>query len=400
MSDHQCYLCGAQNDPSASFCSRCNGQLLSLGNEPEPEAAPEPEVPEVEEKKGPDNFSRLRQLRRKSTLDDSRLSDALGLSDPLESQEDVLSDGRPEAKVTAVPKAKAATDIPIIGTLPGSSSRSLRTEAPERRVYVLFGLLVLATAWLAWTTIGPSSSSQPENLAFATTTTTTTFPTTTTTEAPIRQWTQLEIDSQFGDSMVIVQLVSCAGETITMAQTSGINIDENTTLIDIGPLPNARAARIFTPLGSHRPAVITTKSSGATVAVSPVRGTDHVRLIEQPAGDSRFQLSFDPAVNELDIETVAPGAQLSGSTTQVLVSNQGETIEARIADRTFDLQDIQGSLDTVVRVEGASVSTTDACTWPDALAFASGDGAATAVTTTEQEELTDDESDDAQETAQ
>ena len=86
MSDHQCYLCGAQNDPSASFCSRCNGQLLSLGNEPEPEAAPEPEVPEVEEKKGPDNFSRLRQLRRKSTLDDSRLSDALGLSDPLGSQ--------------------------------------------------------------------------------------------------------------------------------------------------------------------------------------------------------------------------------------------------------------------------------------------------------------------------
>ena len=105
-------------------------------------------------------------------------------------------------------------------------------------------------------------------------------------------------------------------------------------------------------------------------------------------------------MNELDIETVAPGAQLSGSTTQVLVSNQGETIEARIADRTFDLQDIQGSLDTVVRVEGASVSTTDACTWPDALAFASGDGAATAETTTEQEELTDDESDDAQETAQ
>ena len=46
------------------------------------------------------------------------------------------------------------------------------------------------------------------------------------------------------------------------------------------------------------------------------------------------------------------------------------------------------------------MSTTDECTWPDALAFASGDGAATAVTTTEQEELTDDESDDAQETAQ
>lgn len=393
MSDHQCYLCGAQNDPSASFCSRCNGQLLSLGNEPEPEAAPEPEVPEVEEKKGPDNFSRLRQLRRKSTLDDSRLSDALGL------QDEGLNDGLPEAKVSAIPKAKASTDIPIIGTLPGSSSRSLRTEAPERRVYVLFGLLVLATAWLAWITIGPSSSSQPENLAFASTTSTT-FPTTTTTEAPIREWTEVEVESQFGDAMVIVQLVSCAGGTITRAQTSGINIDEHTTLIDIGPLPNARAARIFTPLGSHRQAVITTKSSGATVAVSPVRGNDHLRLIEQPAGDSRFELNFDPIVNQLEIETVAPGAQLSGPATQVLVTNQGETIEARIADRTFDLQDIQGSLDTVVRVEGASVSTTDACTWPDALAFASGDGAATAVTTTEQEELTDDESDDAQETAQ
>ena len=108
MSDHECYLCGAKNDPAASFCSRCSGQLLKLGSDPEPqpEVVAEPELPVVEKKKS-EKTSRLSQLRRKSTLDDSRLSDALGLGG------EAPTPGIPEAQVTAVPKAKTATDIPI-----------------------------------------------------------------------------------------------------------------------------------------------------------------------------------------------------------------------------------------------------------------------------------------------
>ncbi len=394
MSNHECYLCGAQNDPSASFCSRCNGQLLSLGNEPEPveAVAPEPEVPEVKEKKGNDKSSRLRQLRRKSTLDDSRLSDALGI------QSDDVGDGFPESKVSAVPKAKTASDIPIIGTLPGASSRELREDAPGRRVFVLLGLLMLATAWLGWTTLA-SSSPQPQEQA-SETTTSTTFPTTTTTEAPIREWNQSEVDSQFGDAMVIVQLISCVGEEPTIVETSGINIDSNTTLIDSSPLPSARSARIFTPLGSNRPAVIATRSTGATIAVSPVRGNDHLRLGDQPAGDTRFALDFDPAVNQVSIQNVAPSSQLAGPGTQLLVTNQGEAVEARIANRTFDFDDLVGSVDTVVGVEGTEASPNNPCTWPGALAFASNDAGPPTEAPAQEEGTTAEESADAQETDQ
>lgn len=394
MSDHECYLCGAKNDPAASFCSRCSGQLLKLGSDPEPqpEVVAEPELPVVEKKKS-EKTSRLSQLRRKSTLDDSRLSDALGLGG------EAPTPGIPEAQVTAVPKAKTATDIPIIGTMPGSS-RGLRKEDPSRRVFVLLGLLVLAVGWLAWTTFGSASAPEPDNLAFEETTTTTLLPTTTTTEAPIREWSQGDVDALFGDTMVIVQLIACVGEEPTTVQTSGINIDTNTTLIDTAPLPSARSARIFTPLGASREAIITTKSNGATVAVSPRRGSDSLRLGGEPVGENRFLLEFDQATNELTIDTVTSGEQLSGNGTQLLVSNQGEAVEARIAGRTFDHEQLADSVDTLVSVEGAEVSPDDPCTWPSGLAFASGATTEAPAEPATEQEATDEESADAQEIAQ
>jgi len=139
MPDHSsdCYLCGAQNSANASFCVRCNGQLLRLPTvDAEPEAPGPSESDEesevakaAEPSAGSDQFRRLRQLRRKSTLDDSRLSDALGLNDS-ESPDMVL----PPTTVNAVPKASQAKDIPIIGTIAGAvPQKTLRSE-PSRRV--------------------------------------------------------------------------------------------------------------------------------------------------------------------------------------------------------------------------------------------------------------------------
>ena len=135
---NDCYLCGAKNDAGASFCGRCNGQLLQLGEAP---ADPEPEVVDDEPielqpktSKRMDSKSRLGQLRRKSTLDDSRLSDALGLAGVDDADLDAATEPAP---TTAIPKATPSTEIPMLGTHAAvSTTQSLRPEAPSRRVWV------------------------------------------------------------------------------------------------------------------------------------------------------------------------------------------------------------------------------------------------------------------------
>lgn len=389
---HECYLCGAQNEPTASFCSRCNGQLLSLGNEPAPAAAapePEPEISEVAATKGDEKTGRFSQLRRKSTLDDSRLSDALGLNN------DSVAEAT-NTQVTAVPKAKGASDIPLIGTRPGlSTSRSLRDEDPGRRVLVLLGALLLATAWLGWTTLRSNGPVQP-SVASATPTTTTTTSSTTPTTAPVIEWNESEAQGQFGDTLVLVQLISCVGEGVT-AETSGINIDEHTTLIDTAPLPTARSARIFTRTGASRVAVITTKSTGATVAVSPTRTTDHADISTNPIGEPRFQLEFDQAENRVSITRISSDADFSGDQAQLLVNSQGDASAAGVGGRTFTQEQLADSLDTVTPIEGADGSADDPCTWPAALAFASGN---TSTTPTSIEETSGEGSDESEEASQ
>ena len=387
---HECYLCGNKNDPGASFCARCNGQLLSLGSEPEP-SAPEPEpVPEVVEESQPkeEKTGRLRQLRRKSTLDDSRLSDALGLS---QDGEDSLADiATPQ--VTAVPKAKSATDIPLLGTR-SRVGPALRDEDPGRRVLVLLGLLVLATAWLGWTTLSGREPAGP-TVASATPTSTTTTTTPTTSEAPLIEWNESEAEGQFGDSLVLVQLISCAGEGTT-AEAAGVNINEHTTLIDTSPLPSARSARIFSRSGTSRVAVITTKSTGATVAVSPTRVTSHADIETDPIGEPRFQLQLEAAANRVSITRVNSISELGGDAVQLLVNGQGDASAARVGGRTFTQEQLADSVDTVIPVEGAEGSADDPCTWPAALAFASNDGAPTTEPTDEPGEESSEDTEEA-----
>ena len=120
-STSDCYLCGATNDADASYCVRCNGQLLKLPafdlDDEDPSAAeasnsdPIAEAPDPEEQQARTRSSRLSQLRRKSSLDHQRLSDALGLGGQEEQDAPVTTD-MPETKVTAVPVSYTHLTLP------------------------------------------------------------------------------------------------------------------------------------------------------------------------------------------------------------------------------------------------------------------------------------------------
>lgn len=373
---NDCYLCGAKNELGASFCSRCNGQLLQLGEEPdtsEPELVDEPIEMEPDTPKRTDARSRLGQLRRKSTLDDTRLSDALGLDTINDSDLDAATEPTP---ANAIPKASPSTKIPMLGTRPAfSTSRSLRQEAPSRRVWVLLGLLVLATAWLGYSTL----RSQPEALAFSdegstfTTTTTTTTIAPTTTEAPL---TVPEVDNRYGDAFVHVELIQCsapgadgAAPTVeTMVFSSGVNIDQTTAAIDISPLPQANLARLITRTNT-RFALVRTQTTAGAVAISipDIDLDETLQLGDEAVGPAKFTVHFDAGSDTVTTE--------AGTTTEspfIAVNEQNEVLHLEIAGQQFDRQDLIDAQTTVEVDNDAEASAENICTLLNVLSFTDG----------------------------
>ena len=371
---NDCYLCGAKNDAGASFCGRCNGQLLQLGEAP---ADPEPEVVDdepielhPETSKRMDAKSRLGQLRRKSTLDDSRLSDALGLAGVDDADLDAATEPAP---TTAIPKATLSTEIPMLGTHAAvSTTRSLRPEAPSRRVWVLLGLLFLATAALGYTTL----NQQPEALAFNdeestfTTTTTTTTIATTTTEAPL---TIPEVDRLYGNAFVHVELIQCAapvaegaGPTLeATALSSGVNIDLTTTIIDASPLPGADLARLITRTNT-RLALVRTQPSGVTTAITlpDIDADETLQLNEEPTGGTAFTVHFDS-----ESDTVITEAGTNAASPFIAVNDQNQVLHVQIAGQRLGHQDLLDVQTTVDVDNDAAASGDNICTAMNVLSF-------------------------------
>lgn len=366
MSEHSndCYLCGAHNDADASFCKRCNGQLLKLeSSSPEPELdaiSDEPDEAPVEQpSSGNGPKSKTRGIRRGSTLEDSRLSDALGLGDAEPDNLELLN-----TEVRSVPKAKVASGMPMLGSR-ASSQRSLRQEAPEKRTWILLGLLLLVTTWVGWNALRPTS---PDSLAFtqdAVAAPTTSTSSTTTTTTPPRLWSASEVTGTYGDAFVIVQLTECSATETATAQSVGINVDRFTTLIDTSPLPGADVAQVFSLRGAARGgAVLGTSDNGAPIAVFPVpRGRD-IRIDAQDPGEAHFFLHLD----ENNLLAPVADSNVPGRT-QVAVSAQGELVNIRINGQTLTAAEVSDAVDTVELREGETVST-DPCSWPGSFEFA------------------------------
>lgn len=371
---NDCYLCGAPNEPDANHCSRCNGQLLRLPS-PDPEPEPEPAITpgadlglddlrgddEVSEPKKTDG-SYMRRLRRKGSIEDDRLSAALGLHSSGDEAE-----GEPVEQVEpTIPRANPLAEMPIIGTRPVGPSKVNTRDEPGRRVYVLLGLLFLATAWLGYTTL-QAPPPLPESVALADANLAPEPP--PETEAPARTWSQSEVDGRYEDAFVYVELATCSqpdptsgnSDPLSSAQSHGVAVSETVVIADLGPLPTATAARVSTRLGQQRFAILSDSETGERVIVSPTATRDFL-LGQQLSGEERFQLTFDPATNavttsELSAVVVEP---------QIVVTDQGAVSSIRVGDQSLDFDELS-ALSGEVLVEGTATNEGDLCDWAQVL---------------------------------
>jgi len=333
-----CYLCGARNDAQEKFCVRCNGQLLRLAPEPEhdidelvdaaiEDLPDEPEPPKTKATKW-----------RKGSVEDERLSAALGLQSETEIDEDLI-----DTVVTSIPRAVPATEMPIIGTrtLPPTQAKLHSTDKPPYRIFVLLALLVLATGYLGYITLKPTPPAGPDELAFTAQSTSTTASTTSTT-IPQREWTVDEVDGRFASAFVGVELFECrqvtndAGEIdveqVATGFGSGVAIDDYNVLLDASNVPGANIGRVLSRSGAPRIAVVNTDpGSGAKIATSIQRSTRNLRLEDTTQGEPSFYLHFDPETAAVQTSTEA----LEG-VDQIVVTNLGDAVSIRVGGRTFD----------------------------------------------------------------
>jgi len=320
---------------------RCDGQLLKLPVEPVDLATTDPTefiddvIPDVEE----DVVQKLKRRRARSgSVEDQRLSDALGLS---EDDGDVDPDFI-DTVVTSVPRATQSASIPLIGTRTGMVPQSnMHSTEFGIRTYVLLGLLLLATAWLGWATLsgGDSTAPTPENLAF----TNSTLPhvSTTTTEAVSRQWSEAEAVGHYGPAFTRVQLYTCPSETpeggLTKVQplddrwTSGIAVDEHNVLLNAIDLRRANVAIIRARNGAQRLAIVSPGRPGTRVATtfSPIsRDLDLESLSE---GNPSFFLTYDHESNVVESHDQPASAPL-----ELTVSDVGDLLKVRVGATRFD----------------------------------------------------------------
>ncbi len=329
-----CYLCGARNDPQEKFCVRCNGQLLRIATEEEEvvEDAPDFDVEELTDLHEEEEASTAKLPRwRKGSVEDQRLSAALGLDEDIPIDDDLI-----DTVVTSIPRATPATEMPMIGTRPGAVQQAVlhTSDGVGRRTYVLLVLLLLATVWLGYTTL--SSRGEPDNLAYTTAQSTSTTTTTTTTAAPVREWSVAEVDGRFGSAFVRAELFACTAaangdgeiviELLATGIGSGVAVDPYNSVLSVADVPNATAARIVGRSGTSRVArVDRDPATGAMVATSHQATSRHLRLTDENEGAPTFFLHFDPATNAVQTSTAGLD-QLD----QIVVTNQGDAEGIRV----------------------------------------------------------------------
>lgn len=298
-----CYLCGARNDLVADYCVRCDGQLLKLPTENlDLESADPADLidDDVSETEADDRPTRLRR-NRSGSVEDQRLSDALGMSD------DDIDPALMDTVVTSIPRVIQSVNIPLIGTRPGVvSQHSMHAKEFGRRTYFLLAMLLLATAWLGWVTLSGGDET-PENLAF----TNSTAPqrATTTTETPRRQWSEAEVVGRYGGAFTRVQLYVCPAPTAEAATkleplddmwTSGIAVHENNVILNSTDLLSANVAVIRSRTGQQRLAIIGRSDDGSRIATTSTSISRHLGLQDTPGGEATYVLTYDLETNVVE----------------------------------------------------------------------------------------------------
>jgi len=347
-SSNDCYLCGARNDPEADFCVRCDGQLLKLPTENLDIADTDPADLILDEVSEEEIEAPRKRRNRSGSLDDQRLSAALGMHE---------ADIDPEfidPVVTSIPRATQSASIPLIGTHTGMIPQSsMHVNDFGVRTYVLLGLLLLATAWLGWVTLSEGGEDNtPDNLAF--TNSTLPIQATTTTDAPRRKWTEAEAAGRYGPAFTRVLLYDCPATTPEGAAvkieatddfwTAGIAIDEHNVILNESDLRSANVAVIRSRNGVRRLAVIRPGPERLRTATTDATISRHLGLTDISSGAPEFHLIYD-----LDTSAVEVLSDPSDGPLELAITDLGEVDSVRIDRTTLDAS-ILRAIDHEVKV--------------------------------------------------
>lgn len=333
-SSSDCYLCGARNDPDASYCERCNGQLLRIPVDEQPEDLLSidsivDDITEPPDLEADVPAERPKPRVRKGSLQDQRLSDALGLTEAPTSVDDNLVD----TVVTSIPRATPSADIPLLGTRAGAVPQSsLSSSEFGRRTYVLLGLLLLATAWLGYSTL-TGKDSTPDSIAF-TGTTAPPSSTTTTTQKPERVWKANEVEGRYSFALVRLDLIRCPtneDDEPEIVETTGVNLTTNNVVFNSVPMPDADLAIIKNRTGARRLAIIERLEAGISIASTMTPTSRNLGIDPSAAsGTSAFFVAYDPTTNVVTTTTERQALPV-----QIEVGSNGEALAV-----VLDLQTI------------------------------------------------------------
>ncbi len=360
-SSSDCYLCGAHNEPDASYCERCNGQLLSLPSE-EPsnaELSTTETLPEEEASNEVVDKPRRKVRRtRKGNIQDQRLSDALGLDTSIEiddeSDEADEDDSLVDTVVTSIPRATPSAEIPLIGTRAGAVSQSSMNDRELGKVaYAFLGALALATVWFGYNTL-IREEPEPDSIAF-TGTTTTSSTSTSTTEKPRRIWQLNEVDGQYSPVFVRVDLYDCtveleAAEILEpFTRVVGVSVSTHNVLVDNAETGGqATAAVIRSRTGASRVAILQRTADGALIATSPRATSRNLAAGDQLSNtdtDSEFYVGYD-----LESNVVTTTQTRQSASSQLIVTQTGKAHTILIGESEFDFDSV-AEVDTRLEID-------------------------------------------------
>jgi len=310
-SSSDCYLCGAQNEPDASYCARCNGQLLRIpvdeeseDHEGNPESASDEPTADTTTEADGEKPSRRRRTR-KGTLQDQRLSDALGLDTDIEpSVEDVDEGSLVDTVVTSIPRATPSASIPLIGTRAGAVPQAAMGDREfGKKTFAFLGVLLLVTGWLGYRTL-IKESPEPDSIAF-TGTTTTSSTSSTTTIKPRRTWQVSEVETEYGAAFLRVEIYECRtelekGETrVPIVETLGVSVNTHNVLV--GGSRSGDVAVMRSRTGAASVGLIDVTPDGSLIATTTRATSRNLGL--DPAielGEAKFFVNYDEETNVVE----------------------------------------------------------------------------------------------------
>ena len=404
-SSFDCYLCGTDNPADADFCQKCSGQLLKLpaveddgldgageldgadkasddglskwmnekkaalgDDDVDADADTDADSGDIDDdvdqglgddknqkdkEDAPGDAAAANPIKRRfqrtlsTSVEDQRLSDALGLNKDIDELDYV------KTEVTSIPTARAAENIPVIGTGGARPIDALTDDGPVGKIaYVVVAMLVLATGWFAYDSLlRERVALEPDSIGFVDTTTT--IPgSTTTTEAPDLSWTADDVQDEYANTIVRIVAFDCvAGVNEPLGEPlTGVALDEKSVILDPSTPATADVVRIVTLSGSSRIGLVT-EQDGVLLATAGVRTRRHLD-IEETSDEPAFYLGYDFESNRTTT-TEAP----QGLDAEIAVSRFGQVHEVRIGDRATSAEALANiNLDVIATGPQASQS--------------------------------------------